>query len=197
MVAEAAYCPFCSEPTIEYVPLCSEPTIEHVPVRLKRSYSETLRTLVKRKKHWDTGFGLVCGLLTVGGYLLVILLCILLNISMVYSLITLFAAFVIPLIFGRSFTFRCPRCDKDLVPFAMQGNSVGIDQDIRFCPFCGLDLDEKIDPQSYEPTECVERESVQGELEIKNMAIQLPHGKQKAGTDIQLPPGKEGTEKAK
>jgi hypothetical protein len=197
VVAEAAYCPFCSEATIEHVPLCSEPTIEHVPASFKRSYAETLRTLVERKKRSDTGFASVCFLSALGGVLLVALLHIYLNISMAFLCIAYIAAFLIPAIFAPSFIFRCPRCDKDLVPFAMQGNFVGTGQNLRFCPFCGLDLDEKIDPRSHEPSEFLGRESEQGEFEIKNTAIQLPHGKQTASTDIQLSPGKEGKGTAK
>jgi hypothetical protein len=149
-------------------------------------------TLVERKKRQATIVSLCGTLVALGGVLLGTFLYILLNISIGYFWIAYFAFVVITtILYRRSFTFRCPRCDKDLIQFAMQGNSAGTDQNIRFCPFCGLDLDEKIDPESRGPTEVLERESGQGGFEIKNTNIQLSPDKQKASTNIQLPPGKE------
>jgi predicted RNA-binding Zn-ribbon protein involved in translation (DUF1610 family) len=108
-VAEAAYCPFCSQPTIE-----------HVPVRLNRSYAVTLRTLVERKKRQATIISFCGVLVALGGALLGTFLYILLNISLGYFWIPYFAFVVITtILYGRSFTFRCPRCDKDLIQFAM------------------------------------------------------------------------------
>lgn len=183
--ADAAYCPFCSESTIEHVPYA--PTIEHVPARLSRSDALTIRTLFERRKRWITAASLGCMLMAMGGSLLASFL----NISPAYAFFPLLAVFLITLMFAQSFAFHCPLCDKNLGQFAMQSNFSGTHQSIRYCPFCGVSLDVEIDPESHKPMELLKEKWEQRALEIKNMDIQLPPGEQKANTDIQLPPGKE------
>jgi hypothetical protein len=180
--AEAAYCPFCSKPTIEYVPYA--PTIE-LPARLSRSDALTIRKLFERRKRWITAVIIGCILMALGGALLASLL----KISPVYSFIPFFAVFVITIIFAQSSAFHCPLCDKNLNQLVMQGNFMGIDQNIRYCPFCGVGLDVEIDPESHKPMELLKEKWEQRGLENKNKDIQVPPAEQKANTDIQLPPG--------
>ncbi len=47
--------------------------------------------------------------------------------------------------------FRCSRCGGSLVILAMQmnANPLSIDRRIRYCPFCGVDIDAK---ESVKPT---------------------------------------------
>jgi hypothetical protein len=38
------------------------------------------------------------------------------------------------------FAFRCPRCRKSLAMISNRGGS-SFPQDVRYCPYCGLDLE--------------------------------------------------------
>jgi len=42
------------------------------------------------------------------------------------------------------FAFRCPRCRKSLAMISNRGGS-SFPQDVRYCPYCGLDLELETD----------------------------------------------------
>lgn len=173
LVAEAAYCPFCSEPTIEYVP---------VPVH--RSEGSAVRTVLtefqQRNNRWIGFVVLISWLMAFPVGFLAIRFWPCIGIACV----VLFGAVcLLTLHYARSLSLRCPRCEKDLAHLA--------GQNIRYCPFCGVDLAVEIYPKSHELTEFLERISGHGGPENKNTDIQLPPGRQEANTDVQLPPGKE------
>ena len=42
------------------------------------------------------------------------------------------------------FAFRCPRCRKSLAMISNRGGS-SFPQDVRYCPYCGLDLERDAD----------------------------------------------------
>ena len=174
-VAEAAYCPFCSQPTIE-----------SFLARLGQRDALTIRKLFNRRKQWILIVCVGCFLIAfpVGGLLKAIMP----NVSLAYFA-PFFAGFAITVVYARFFAFRCPRCGNNWGVFA-SGNNVGaIDRNIRYCPFCSVDIDAEIDPVSYKPTAFLKEWGQRG-IESKNTDIQLPPGEQKANTDIQLPPGK-------
>lgn len=37
--------------------------------------------------------------------------------------------------------FRCPSCRKRLTPLLIHGTGLGLDSRVRYCPYCGEDLD--------------------------------------------------------
>jgi hypothetical protein len=174
-VAGAAYCPFCAELTVE-----------HVPVHGNRSDAITIRKLFNRKKQQSEIVVLIslCSLpmaflgwcLAMDGFL---------QVSPAYPVALFGAGILITVLYARKFVIRCPRCEKKL------DHLISIDQNIRYCPFCGLDFDVEIDPESHEPAEFLKKGWGQRGLEIKSTDIQLPSRIQKANADIQLPPGKE------
>lgn len=43
-----------------------------------------------------------------------------------------------------AFAFRCPRCRKSLAMISNRGGS-SFPQDVRYCPYCGLDLELETD----------------------------------------------------
>ncbi len=179
VVAEAAYCPFCSSPTIEYIP---------VPV--KRSDARTIRTLFEQRNRWITTVSSISFLVIQAGWFTFLIIS--QEVGRAYPFFIPFivaamfifcVAAVITLVYGRSYAFPCPRCEKNIDLPAIRGN-------VRYCPFCGIDLDIEIDPETHEPKQFLNKEWRQRELEIKNTDIQLPPGNQKANTGIQLPHGK-------
>jgi ribosomal protein L37AE/L43A len=170
-VAEAAYCPFCSEPTIEYVP---------VPVhRSEGSEVRTLLTEFQRRNNRRMEFvtSIIVPLTLVGlalkDFVPIVSLAFFVLVGAVYSL-TLF--------YGLLSACPCPRCEKNLAH--LRG------QNIRYCPYCGVDLAVEIYPKSQEVTEVLKKVSGQPGSEIKNTNIQLSPEQQRASTDIQLLPGK-------
>ena len=65
----------------------------------------------------------------------------------VWLFLPFFAGFGIAIL-GTMFLLKCPRCGGSLgrgnVPF--QGTGVGIRRPINFCPYCGVSLDEPMQP---------------------------------------------------
>jgi endogenous inhibitor of DNA gyrase (YacG/DUF329 family) len=176
VVAEARYCPFCSEPTIE-----------HFPARLSQRDAMTIRELFEWKQRSITGFvGVVVliMLIAVGGWAL---LASFLNVTSAF--VGLFAAvlsltfILIGRFYERLFAFRCPRCEQKI------DHLITRDQNIRYCPFCSVDLNVEIIRKSLGSTEFLNKEGGQCGLEIKNTDIQLPPRKQKANADLRLPHG--------
>jgi hypothetical protein len=43
--------------------------------------------------------------------------------------------------------FRCQRCSGNLAPLIMQRPRWSVDPRLRFCPYCGCELDEELPPQ--------------------------------------------------
>jgi len=43
--------------------------------------------------------------------------------------------------------FRCPCCRGNLAPFAMWQGGVTTSRKMRFCPFCGIELDSELEAQ--------------------------------------------------
>ncbi len=168
VVAEAAYCPFCAEPTIE-----------HVPVHRNRSDARTIRTLLERRRTVTAGMCVFSFLIAFGGMFLAILL----NARPAPFIVVFisFALFPIAILYGTPFPFRCSRCGNNIELNA-------IDQNNRYCPHCGVDLAVENAPESHEPAVCLKKEW--GQREIKNTDIQLSSGIRKGDTDLQLPPGK-------
>lgn len=170
-VAEAAYCPFCSGPTIDYVP---------VPVnRSEGSEIRTILTEFQRRNNRRMEFvtSIIVPITLVGlalnAFAPIIGLALFVLVGAVYSL-TVF--------YGLLPACPCPRCEKKLAH--LRG------QNIRYCPYCGVDLAVEIYPKSHELTEFLKQVSGQPGSEIKNTDIQFPSEKERANTDIQLPPGK-------
>jgi|SRR5579884_2860921 len=168
VVAEAAYCPFCSEPTIE-----------HIPVPEKRSDIRTILTVFAEKNPWLEYVAIISMLIAFPGAL---------AIAFVSSIgIACFVFFGAVLLFTMLYahlpSLRCPRCEKNLA------HQTG--QNIRYCPYCGVDLAVEIYPKSQEVTEFLKKVSGQPGVEIKNTDIQLPPRNRKGNTDIQLPLGNE------
>jgi hypothetical protein len=56
------------------------------------------------------------------------------------ALLSFFASFI-ALGYGQYFAFRCPDCGGGLGHIVMDSSLVPINSRIRFCPYCGLDLD--------------------------------------------------------
>jgi DNA-directed RNA polymerase subunit RPC12/RpoP len=109
------------------------------------------------------------------------------NVSTGYFCAVIFffsAFFLIGVLYGSPFPFQCSRCGKNF-------DLNAIDQNISYCPYCGVDLNVLIDPKSYEPTEFLKKEWGQRGSEIKNTDIQLPSRNPKGNAGIQLSPGKE------
>ncbi len=61
-----------------------------------------------------------------------------------------FVIFAVTLAYGFDYSFRCPRCGGPWRGLAMQNSRsmLRLDPRIRFCPFCGVDIDAK---DSFEP----------------------------------------------
>lgn len=170
VVAEAAYCPFCSAPTSEYVP---------VPVQRSEGHEvRTLLTEFQRRNNWIGLVAIIFGLIVFLGGVLATGFLPRIGIAVLFVAIELL--FVL---YVWSLSLRCPRCEKDLLPL--------IRQNIRYCPFCAADLAVEVYPKRQEVTEFLKRISGQDGSEIKNTDIQLPPRKQMGNADIQLPPGKE------
>ena len=55
------------------------------------------------------------------------------------------AALGVATVYGSAFACRCPKC-KVLWQDLARGNPLSIDRRIRYCPFCGVDIDTKEDP---------------------------------------------------
>lgn len=179
VVAEAAFCPFCSEPTVE-----------HIPIRRNRSDAMTIRRQFEQRSSW---IAFVTFFSCLGPSVAIGLTAFSQFITQAYSFMAPFFLLamllflvvgMITIVYGRTYAFPCPRCQKNI-------NLNQIGRNVRYCPFCGLDLDVEIDPDSDEPTGFLKEEWRQQGLEIKKTAIQLSPGMQKGNTAIQLPPGKE------
>jgi hypothetical protein len=172
VVAEAAYCPFCSQPTIE-----------HIPAHSSQNDAMTIRERFERKKPSDTGGFDGSSLIASGGLILVALVsrspAFIVLAIFAFIVIQIVAFIVIPIVREETVAKCCPRCVANLGQF---------NQNIRYCPFCGVDLNVEINRKSHEPTEFLKKEWKQ--REIKNTDIQLPSGIRKVDTDLQLPPGK-------
>src|SRR5262249_3032435 len=136
VVAEAAYCPFCSQPTIE-----------HIPVPVQRSEGSEVRTILTefaQRNRWIADVVIISWLVFFPG---VILAMVFLS-SVSIACFVLFGAvllLLLTILYAHSLSLRCPRCEKDLRPL--------LDQNIRYCPFCGADLAVEIYPKSHELTE--------------------------------------------
>lgn len=182
VVAEAAYCPFCSEPTIEYVP---------VPVH--RSEGSEVRTIItefqRRNNRWMALIPIIIApvwalsalvrIRALGGFAPILgPACFVMLGAVLFILLSVWLS-----------ACPCPRCEKNL-PHLTGRN-------IRYCPFCGVDLAIEIYPESHEVKKLLASISGQSEPEIEAMNVQLPPGKERANTDIQLPFGKEDKGTAK
>lgn len=181
VVAEATYCPFCSEPTIEYV-----------PVRRNRRDAMTIRREFEQRKGWIAIVSLISYFTPLGIVFFQILFGIdqfypILSPFIVIALISFFTLALYIVLYERSYAFPCPRCAKNI-------DLKAIGKNVRYCPFCGMDLDVEIDPESDEPTGLLKEEWNQQGFEIKKTAIQLSPAMQKGNTAIQLPAGKEETQ---
>lgn len=171
VVAEAAYCPFCSEPTIVYVP---------APVqRNEGSEVRTILTEFQRKKARLIAFvGMILWpTILVGRALTPYAPIVVLVVSLVIG-----AVYCLALLCALSSTCPCPRCQENLAHLT--------GQNVRYCPCCGADLAVEIYPKSNELTEFLNKLSGQPGVEITSTDIQIPPGKPAANTDIQIPPGK-------
>jgi hypothetical protein len=154
VVAEAAHCPSCCEPTVE-----------HIPVRLSQNDAMTFRELFERKKRLDTGVGLCTILIGYGGITWVVLLNISLKVRLTYLVIPIIAVFAILFIHELLSAIRCPRCEAKLHQF---------DQNICYCPFCSVDIELEIVRKSLKRTEFLKEECDQRGLEVNKQAIQVP-----------------------
>jgi ribosomal protein L37AE/L43A len=176
VVAEAAYCPFCSQPTIEFV-----------PAPIHRSEVSEVRTLLTEFQRRNSRWMFVASITAtiVGAFAAFSPIWV----SGAFAPIIGLAGFVLIgaglfiILYVLLSACPCPRCEKNLAHLT--------GQNIRYCPFCGADLAVEIYPKSQELKEFLERISGQGELEIKNTGTQLLPREQKANPDIQLPSGNE------
>ena len=178
LVAEAAYCPFCSEPTIEHVP---------VPVhRSEGSEVRTILTVSTEKNPWVEYIVIISIPMAFAGASLAMIFVPCIGIA---CFVLFGAVFFLMIHCAGSSTLHCPRCEKNLAHLT--------GQNVRYCPFCGADLAVEIYPKSDELTEFFNKISGQPGVEIKSTDIQIPPGKPTANTDIQIPPGKVEKETAK
>jgi hypothetical protein len=50
----------------------------------------------------------------------------------------------VTMLWGMAFFIRCPNCHVPWGQFAVQSGPLSIDKRIRFCPFCGRDIDVEV-----------------------------------------------------
>lgn len=165
LVAEAAYCPFCSEPTIE-----------HNPVPVNRSEGSEVRTILTgfaEKNRWIPVVLTISWLMVSTGGVLAVKFVPCIGIA---CFVLFGAVLLLTIRYAQSLFLRCPRCEKNLAHLT--------GQNIRYCPFCGADLAVEIYPQRHELTEFLKKVSGKPGLEITNTDIQRPPGKQRENTSI-------------
>lgn len=106
----------------------------------------TGREHLNRRKKWTAG-GVVVGIvLLVTG---VVLLPLLVGAGLDGPVLTAVVVpgvvvFVGTLIAGQKLLFRCPWCRGHLGPLLTQKGVWRIDPKVRFCPYCGTDLDDPV-----------------------------------------------------
>jgi hypothetical protein len=128
VVAEAAYCPFCSEPTIEYVP---------VPVhRSEGSEVRTIFTEFADKNRWIAYVVIISLLIAWLGFIAVRFMpCVGSACFVLFG-----AVFWLTMLYAKSNSLRCPRCEKEL------GTSSGPEHPLLSFlrrGSCGRDLPQK------------------------------------------------------
>jgi hypothetical protein len=60
------------------------------------------------------------------------------------------AVFVVSIV-GHFCFFRCPACRGNLAPLIFAHGPRRVDPRIRFCPYCGTDVDAELPAESAEP----------------------------------------------
>ena len=54
-----------------------------------------------------------------------------------------FAIFAVSMVY-LFWRIRCPRCRHLLTPIMSYGSPLAISKEIKFCPFCGIDIDTEL-----------------------------------------------------
>jgi hypothetical protein len=69
-----------------------------------------------------------------------------LNVEPQFAVLPGMVVVVLALLYANLFAFRCPRCECGWATLVMQGSRslVGLDRRIRYCPFCGVDIDTEL-----------------------------------------------------
>jgi endogenous inhibitor of DNA gyrase (YacG/DUF329 family) len=160
MVAEATRCPFCSGLTVECI-----------PAHENANYAKMLRIQFERRKRWIIIISSLFVIVTIA-------LCFFSGKLVVYPVVIFFLSFVGSLLFyvidglitwasGCFYLCTCPRCKKNI-------DVMAIGQNVRYCPFCGIDLEEQIVSDSSEPADFFDKECGQRESETKSTDIKVP-----------------------
>jgi hypothetical protein len=69
----------------------------------------------------------------------------LLNVEPRFAVLPGGAVFTLALVYANLFAFRCPRCRGHWQDLAMGRRSFfSLDRSLRYCPFCGADVDAEL-----------------------------------------------------
>ena len=62
-----------------------------------------------------------------------------------------FAVAFVTMAYAYTFAFRCPNCHTNWSGLAMQsgGSTFAVNNRIKCCPYCGLELDSKVTPSKH------------------------------------------------
>lgn len=109
----------------------------------------TIRTLFERKKRRLMGVAYIS---IAFGMVGVTLQQNFLSIVPPYAALPAFAVFALTLLYANLFAFWCPQCQKNWGTLAMQTPLFRLDRDIRYCPYCGADIDAELPIEQHVPT---------------------------------------------
>ena len=54
------------------------------------------------------------------------------------------SVFVIAICYANFFAYSCPRCQRNCALLASHGAFFKLDQNVRYCPYCGSDIDAEL-----------------------------------------------------
>ncbi|MHB1426146.1 MAG: hypothetical protein ACYC3I_23530 [Gemmataceae bacterium] len=108
----------------------------------------TIRMLIEAKKRRYVVVAILGIAIAIGGVILEELK--ILNMDVPLAALPGLAIFIFTLLYANFFAFRCPRCGGNWAVLAVQRYFFILDRRIRYCPYCGADIDNEIVEQQVQ-----------------------------------------------